>query len=384
MVTQYPCNDRPMNGETPMYRCHAFLRRVAGRRGSFAALAAAAALVGSLGAFATAASAQGWPQRPVKFILPFGAGSATDAAARMMSDKLAARWGKPIVIENKPGADGLLAIGAFVSANDDHVLLYASSASFNAHPYMREKLPYDLERDLAPIARVTDSILTASVPAATPPTTVAEFVALARAQPNKLNAAGAAGVPEFTLGYFLHAHNLAVTRCRIATSCRASPISAPGRSSSCSRRRRRCGRWRRPARSGADIPTIYEAGFPALAVETTAGLYGPASMPRELRERLSKDVIAVVSDPVISERLVATGQSINLGGPDDLTKTLKQQAEQMATVAKALGLKAGKWRRRLPGKNWTHCHAAQTRHHAEPRALRGRGPLGRRARAGPP
>ena len=91
-----------------------------------------------------------------------------------------------------------------------------------------------------------------------------------------------------------------------------------------------------------DVPTIYEAGFPALAVETTAGLYGPASMPPELRERLSKDVIAVVSDPVISERLVATGQAINLGGPEDLTKTLRQQAEQMATVAKALGLKAGK------------------------------------------
>ena len=116
------------------------------------------------------------------------------------------------MIENKPGGDGLLAISAFVSANDDHVLLYASSASFNAHPYMHEKLPYELERDLAPIARVTDTILTASVPATLKPTTLAEFVALARAQPNKLNAAGAAGVPEFTLGYFLKVHNLAVTK----------------------------------------------------------------------------------------------------------------------------------------------------------------------------
>ena len=87
----------------------------------------AAGVLAALCAFATAASAQtaapGWPQRPVKFILPFGAGSATDAAARLMSDKLAARWGKPVVIENKPGGDGLVAISAFVSANDDHVLL---------------------------------------------------------------------------------------------------------------------------------------------------------------------------------------------------------------------------------------------------------------------
>jgi tripartite-type tricarboxylate transporter receptor subunit TctC len=107
----------------------------------------AAGLVGALPLFATAAwaQAQSWPQRPVRFILPFGAGSATDVAARMMSEKLSVRWGKPVVVENKPGADGLLAIGAFVSANDDHVLLYASSASFNAHPYMHEKLPYSLE-----------------------------------------------------------------------------------------------------------------------------------------------------------------------------------------------------------------------------------------------
>jgi tripartite-type tricarboxylate transporter receptor subunit TctC len=79
-------------------------------------------------------SAQAWPQRPVRFILPFGAGTATDVAARLMSEKLSARWGRPIVIENRPGADGLLAINAFTSANDDHVLLYASTASFMAHP----------------------------------------------------------------------------------------------------------------------------------------------------------------------------------------------------------------------------------------------------------
>ena len=79
------------------------------------------------------AEAQTWPQRPVKFVLPFGAGSATDVAARLMTDKLQAKWGQPVIIENRPGADGLLAINAFVQANDDHVLLYSSSASFMAH-----------------------------------------------------------------------------------------------------------------------------------------------------------------------------------------------------------------------------------------------------------
>ena len=81
-----------------------------------------------------------------------------------MSEKLSTQWGRPIVIENRPGADGLLAINAFISANDDHVLLYASTASFMAHPYTLDKMPYNLERDFAPIARVTDTILSAAVP----------------------------------------------------------------------------------------------------------------------------------------------------------------------------------------------------------------------------
>ena len=142
-----------------MNSIRAFSRRVA----------LAAALCVLSGPFAVPAQAQSqtWPQRGVKFMLPFGAGSATDVAARLIGERLATKWGKPVVIENRPGADGLLAIQAFTSANDDHVLLYASSASFIAHPYTQEHLPYVLERDLEPIARVAETILTVSVPADT-------------------------------------------------------------------------------------------------------------------------------------------------------------------------------------------------------------------------
>jgi tripartite-type tricarboxylate transporter receptor subunit TctC len=315
----------------------------------------AAGLAGALPLCATAAWAQtqSWPQRTVRFILPFGAGSATDVAARMMSEKLSVRWGKPVVVENKPGADGLLAIGAFVSANDDHVLLYASSASFNAHPYMHEKLPYSLERDLLPIAQVTDTILTAAVPASLKATTLAEFVAPAKAEPSKLNAAGAAGVPDFTLGYFLKAHNLAVAKVPYrdivpaATDLGAGQIQFVLSSAiimlplvQAEKVRILAVTRRERVSILPSVPTIYEAGFPELAVETTAGLYGPKGMAPELRERISAEVIAVVSDPAITQRLTATGQAVRLGGPAELTKTLRQQAEQMATVAQALGMKA--------------------------------------------
>jgi tripartite-type tricarboxylate transporter receptor subunit TctC len=300
-------------------------------------------------------SAQAWPQRPVRFILPFGAGTATDVAARLMSEKLSARWGRPIVIENRPGADGLLAINAFTSANDDHVLLYASTASFMAHPYTLEKMPYSLERDLAPIARVTDTILSAAVPSSLKANTLKEFVALARAQPGKLNAAGAAGVPDFTLGYFLKVENLDVTRVPYKDVVQAAIDLSSGQiqfllsSYAVVRASAEAGRvkvlaigGRERTSSMGDLPTVHEAGFPSLNTETTSGFYGPRGMAKELRERIAKDVIAVAAEAEITMRLIATGQAVRTGGPEDLAQTLREQADRTATIAQALGLKAGK------------------------------------------
>src|SRR5450432_1404951 len=99
-------------------------------------------------------AAQAWPQRPVRFIVPLGPGSGADIAARLLADRLPARWGKPVVVENRPGADGLVAIQAFVNAADDHTLLYTPSGSFTVHPLQYEKLPY-VPEDLVPIARVS-------------------------------------------------------------------------------------------------------------------------------------------------------------------------------------------------------------------------------------
>jgi tripartite-type tricarboxylate transporter receptor subunit TctC len=304
----------------------------------------------------TSSSAQAWPQRPVRFILPFGAGTATDVAARLMAEKLTPRWGgRAIVVENRPGADGLLAINAFVSANDDHVLLYASTASFMAHPYTLEKMPYNLERDLAPIARVTDTILSVAVPSSLKVTTLKDFVALAKSQPGKLNAAGAAGVPDFTLGYFLKTEELDVTRVPYKDVVQAARDLSSGQiqflvsSYAVVRAASEAGRVRVLAIGGRqrasfapNIPTVIESGFPTLNVETTAAFYGPRGMTRELRERIAKDVIAVVAEPDITKRLVATGQAVRTGGPDELAETLRQQAGQAATVAKALGLKGGR------------------------------------------
>ena len=297
------------------------------------------------------AQARTWPDRGVKWILPFGAGSATDIAARLLAERLSARWGKPVVIENRPGGDGLVAITAFASANDDHVLLYASSASFMAHPYTQEKLPYDMERDLAPIARVCDTVVAASVPAANEFKTIAEFVARAKAEPGKYHAAGAAGVPEFTLGAFLKSENLDVTKVpyrdvvqagrdlgeqRIHFLLSSYAVVRPLIEANKVRVLGAGGRKR--AAITPNVPSVLETGYPTLVTETTSGLYGPKGMPLALRERIAADVIAAANDPAAVEKIVASGQDMNTGGPVELTATLKQQGEALRRVAEILGM----------------------------------------------
>ena len=135
---------------------------------------------------AAALAAQTWPTRPVKFILTLGPGSGADIGARLLADRLTKKWDQPIVIENRPGGDGIVAINAFVSAQDDHVLLFAPSSSFIGHPYQHNDLPYKPE-DLAPIARVSNTVIGISVPMDLPAKTLRDVVELAKTKPGQLN-----------------------------------------------------------------------------------------------------------------------------------------------------------------------------------------------------
>src|SRR5215831_10067696 len=126
--------------------------------------ALAAGLALCLAAVAPAAAAEPWPQHMVRVFVPTGPGSATDTAARIFVDRLANRWKQPVVVENRPGADGLIGVSAFVAAHDDHALLFSPAAPVSVHPVVREKLPYDPARDLVPISSATDSFGTIAVP----------------------------------------------------------------------------------------------------------------------------------------------------------------------------------------------------------------------------
>jgi tripartite-type tricarboxylate transporter receptor subunit TctC len=322
-------------------------RRVLARLG---AASFAAALVLAAPAQAVA-QGQAWPQRSVKFILPFGAGSATDIAARLIGDKLSTKWGKPVIVENRPGADGLVAINTFLSANDDHVLLYASSASFIAHPYMHEKLPYVLERDLEPIARVADTVLSVGVPTAIGIKSIKEFVEKARAEPKKFNVAGAAGLPEFAVMAFVKNENLEAARVPYRNVVEAGRDLGENRiqlllsSFAVVRPHVEAGKvaviavgGKQRASVAPNAPTVTEAGYPMLDMETTSGFYGPRGMPLPLRQRIGTEVIAAASDPDVSAKIVASGQLMRTQGPAELAAALKEQAATAARIAKVLGM----------------------------------------------
>src|SRR5215510_1165102 len=159
----------------------------------------------------TVAAAQTWPTRPVKFIVSLGPGSGTDVGARLLADRLTARWGQPVVVENRPGGDAVVAISAFIGARDDHVLLYTPTSSFTAHPYQLDKLPYD-PRELSPVTRISNTLVGLVVPASLNVSSVADLMAMIKAQPGKLNYSTATGMSDVIFeGYFKSA-GLEITR----------------------------------------------------------------------------------------------------------------------------------------------------------------------------
>jgi tripartite-type tricarboxylate transporter receptor subunit TctC len=312
----------------------------------------AAALIAILSG--AAASAQTFPQRTVKFILPFGPASGTDITARLVSQRLSERWGKPVVIENRPGGDGLVAINAFVSANDDHTLLWVPFGTFAVHPYDKDKLPYDADRDLIPIANVSTLYLALSAPASLGVKTFKEFVDLAKANPGKFNYAAANGNADFLITGFLKSNNLDVPKVPYRDIMQGPNDLAEGRiqllSSSLAivtplyqakKIQILAVTGRKRASSVPDVQTVGEAGYPALEMESIGGIFGPRGMPLTTREKIAEDLrAAVAGDPTIATKLQSTGQVVDVRGPTEFAAGIKQMQAQLAGIAKVLGMKA--------------------------------------------
>src|SRR5262245_5881604 len=138
-------------------------------------------------ALATSSSfAQSWPQRSVRVLVPNPPGVGIDIVTRLYSERLSRRWGKPVVVENVPGADGTLAAREFVSKRDDHTLMYSFPGLITINPLMYDKLPYDPD-DLAPIASASDNFLAIAISESLKIGTIAEFLEAARTRATRLN-----------------------------------------------------------------------------------------------------------------------------------------------------------------------------------------------------
>ena len=318
-------------------------------RRQFLSFASGAAIVG----VPRLAGAQAYPARTVRIIVPFGPASGTDIAARLFADRLAVRWGKPVVVENRPGGDGLVAIGAFVAANDDHTLLLVPAGTFAVHPYEREKLPYDAERDLLPIAGLTTIVLAISVSGSLNVGSLDELVTLARAQPGKLNAAAANGNSDFLLSGFLKSAGLQIAKVPYRDIMQAPNDLGEGRIQVLSsslvivQAPMQTGRVkvlavtsRERAPTAPDVPTVVEAGHPALELDSVMGLFGPRGMPIGDRERIAAELREVAAaDPQIATRLAATGQILKIRGPAEFGAAIDELRAKLAAIAKAVGIK---------------------------------------------
>jgi tripartite-type tricarboxylate transporter receptor subunit TctC len=311
--------------------------------------ALALGLIALSAAIAAAPAETKWPTRPVRFILTLGAGSGSDIGARLLADRLAERWGQPVIVENRPGGDAIVAINAFVTAHDDHVLLFSPTSSFTAHVYLHDNLPYQ-PSDLVPITRVSNTIITISVPASLNVNSLKELAAVARAEPGKLNWAGVTGALDFVFAGWLKQEGLNINKVPYRNPVDAANDLAEGRvqvyeaAFAIVRPQLESGKIKLLAVTNSvraptqpNLPTVAEAGYPALTIDGLVGLFGPTGMPLELRQRITADIRAVV-DPTIEDRLTITGQLTNIGGPEEFGKSIDEQRAKIADFAKQLGI----------------------------------------------
>jgi tripartite-type tricarboxylate transporter receptor subunit TctC len=300
---------------------------------------------------AAPASAQTWPTRPVKFIVSLGPGSGADVGARIMADKLSALWGQPVVVENRPGGDAVVAINAFIGAHDDHVLLYTPTSSFTAHPYQHDKLPYD-PAELSPVARVSNTGVGFVVAPGLDIASVKELIELIRKEPGKYNYATGTGMTDLIYDGYFKSEGMQITRVSYRdvvapmTDLGENRIQAYAGGLAIVQPHVAAGRAKlvavtNSARVGAhpDVPTVAEAGFPALTFDGLVGIFGPKDMAQSARDRIAADVRTVLADPTVASRLAASGAAIAPGNSAEFAAALEGQRAKLAAAVKVLGIK---------------------------------------------
>jgi len=311
-------------------------------------------VLASLLALAASAIAQDYPTRPIKFVVPYPPGGGTDVVARILVDPLAAELGQPIVIDNRGGAAGNLGTDIVAKSPADGYTILFTLSSHTINPKLYEKLPFDVERDFAPISLAAQipQILVANP--SVPITSVKELIAYAKANPGKLNYASVGiGSPAHIAGELLKLKTgidmvhvpykgggPAVTD-TIGGQVQLAFVSLPA-----ALQHVKSGRLRaiavtsaKRSASAPDVPTIAESGVPDYAVESWYGALAPAKTSPATVARLNAAFLKVLGDPQVKERLFAQGAEAAPSTPAEFDRVIKEELAKWELVIKTARIK---------------------------------------------
>lgn len=271
------------------------------------------------------AAAQEWPTKTVRLISPYPVGGGPDGIARLLAEKLSRKWGKPVVVENKPGGNGFIAIDAFKrGANDGHDLLQLDSVHLAAYPYMFKKLPYDANKDFDAIVPLFKSYLFYVVQTQSKYKKMTDLIADAKANPGKINYGswsignpvhlGVEELEELTGTKFEHVLYKETTQ--LYTSVGTGELGFSIGSAGTAGAMYRAGKLRFLAVAGPkrmeaypDVPTVQESGGPAAPYEVSGWntLVGPKNLNTAVSEKIRKDVAEALSGPDVKEKFLTFG-----------------------------------------------------------------------------
>ena len=312
-----------------------------------------AALVAAV--FAGGAAAQSWPTKPVRVIVPFTAGSATDILARTFGQKLQEMWGQPVVIENRPGAGGTIGAGIVAHAPPDGYLLLVHSAGYAVNPWIYPGLPYDTAKDFTEIVPLGGQPNVLVVAPETGLKSVQELIARAKASPGKLNfgSAGMGSGTHVNAEKFKLATGIDVVHVPYKGTPEAINDTIAGRLTyyfapiSAALPQVKAGKLVPLAVSSSqrssvlpDVPTLAESGLPGFDYNLWVAMFGPAGMPADLVDKINRDVQAAAQTPEVKERLVNLGAEPMPMTPAQFKAFTKRELEDSQKIVQTAGIKA--------------------------------------------
>ena len=304
-------------------------------------------------AFATASLAQpAWPAKPLRIVVPYAPGGITDTVTRLTAPKLQEVLGQPVLVENKLGNGGALATEYVAkSPPDGYTLLMGSAAPQTLNQFI-QKLGYDGLKDFAPVTLINTNPLVLMVNPALPAQNVKELIALARAQPGKLNFAGAGGLTQFSGEIFKFMAGVEMVYVPYKGGAPATAAAVAGDAQvtfanySDALPQIRAGRLRalgitseKRFPQSPDVPTIAEAGIPGYSVDSWNGLFAPAGTTPEIVNRISAAVQQGFRDPALRKRMEDIGATPVGGTPEQFRALVQSELQKWGNFVKQTGIK---------------------------------------------